>query len=151
MSKVKILWAFSISLFVTNLFLVWFLYKNAPETRDKLRQKKIISKLHFDEEQEHKYRQLVQEHQREIHRKRNELLQLKRQYYTTLKVGADTTLCHSILIDIGNTQMNMEKINLKHFNDIKTICDATQLSYFNDLTEELNTIFSPPRPKNEKH
>ena len=82
--------------------------------------------------------------------------------YSQLKLSVVNTVVKDSLITLFlANQKNIEEAHFKHFQDIKSICKASQLQDFNSLTQELSKLFSnqnrkpqspggrPPREENQ--
>jgi protein CpxP len=102
----------------------------------------IIEKLHFDYSQTIAYDQLIQKHRAAIHEEDLKIRELKSILYQSL---ADTNKQDSMILLILTEQTKIEHINLAHFNDIRALCNVEQKILFQNMTNELGTLFSTRR------
>ncbi len=68
---------------------------------------------------------------------------LKTQYYSLLK-SEDNKNGDSLINEIGKLSMETEKINYKHFQDIKRICRPDQMKNFDNLIDDFENLFNRP-------
>jgi hypothetical protein len=108
----------------------------------------IIEKLHFDGEQVEEYDKLIHWHRAEISKTENSILEVKNLLYAGLAQN-DSTQKDSLVSVLCNLQVQIENIHYLHFRDIRKLCRAEQLKYFESLTLEIATLFSrgPKHPK----
>lgn len=131
-----------IGLLISNLLLVAFVLMRKPPQHSGPRNM-IIERLHFDEKQIKQYDELIRQHRMQIGEKEHEIMDLKTQYYSLLK-NNDQKKEDSLIREIGNASMETEKINFKHFQDVKRICHPDQIKNFNDLINDLERLFNRP-------
>lgn len=101
----------------------------------------IIEKLNFDDVQVVKYDSLIQWHRKQIRHYKYEIFNLKNQLYSHLSSNILPSFTDSLIQEIVLRQVNIEQIHLKHFGDIKLLCNEQQLNAYFDLTKELATYF----------
>ena len=142
MNKVKLLSVATLILFLSNLILLGFILKNKPEKRGDGPRNYIIEKLKFDNKQVILYDTLIATHRSEIRQSEHKIHALKRELYAGLN-SSDKNLKDSIIKQIASTQIDIEAIHCKHFEDIKQICEPAQISAYNALLLELSDLFSP--------
>ena len=154
MDKIKLLTFSVIALLILNIATLLFLIlstdggfqgrKNRPRP-DKI----IIDKLHFDEKQQKEYRELIHWHRSKINDLDSQVRHTKHELYLQLlKSDVDVVIKDSLLNNLSDLQKQIENTHFKHFQDIKRLCMKEQIQDFDNLTEELTTIFNhPPKPK----
>lgn len=153
MDKIKLLTVAVILLLLLNLSTIGYLIfsrqndqgkpRNRPEPREI-----IIRKLHFNNDQQQKYDQLISWHRATISGLEQQIRQAKnRLYLQLLKIEVDNETKDSLVLVLGNYQQQIETTHFKHFNDIKRLCRPDQLEDFYNLTSELSRIFSKPPHK----
>jgi periplasmic protein CpxP/Spy len=109
----------------------------------------IINKLGLDEAQVIAYTDLIQEHRSSIDKEEALTGTIKRELYSYLKsevfISPD-----SLLQQLGNQQIRIEQIHFNHFLALKNLCKKDQIPAFNELTAELEDIFSRKPPQGRK-
>ncbi len=131
-----------IGLLISNMLLVAFiLLKKTPQHSGP--RNLIIERLKFDENQIQQYDELISQHRRQIREKRHEMTDMKTQYYSLLK-SEDNKNGDSLINEIGKLSMETEKINYKHFQDIKRICRPDQMKNFDNLIDDFENLFNRP-------
>lgn len=147
MNKVTVLWGMIAVLLAANLLLAAALYGRKPPRHEGPR-KLIIEKLHFDDSQIARYDTLVGAHRKAIEQKQRDMVRLKNELYAGLKNEQDSDnflpQADSTLQQIKATQIAIERIHYAHFRDIKRLCRAEQLPYFDQLSAEIARLFAPP-------
>jgi hypothetical protein len=153
MDKIKLLTISVITLLLLNVATLFFLISSVggrPERGmnhprpDKI----IIEKLHFDEKQQKEYRELIHWHRTRINDFDSQIHKIKQELYLQLlKSKVDDKVEDSLINKLSLLQKQIEATHFKHFQDIKKLCKKDQIQDFNELTEELTHIFSPPPPK----
>jgi hypothetical protein len=129
-----------VGLLISNLLLVAFVLMRKPPQHLGPRNL-IIERLHFDENQIMQYDELISQHRMQIREKEHEIIDLKTQYYSLLK-NKNQKNEDSLVQEIGKINMESEKINFKHFQDIKKICHPDQIKNFNDLISDFGNLFN---------
>lgn len=138
-----------VGLLISNLLLVAFILMKKPREHSGPRNL-IIERLHFDENQVQQYDELIRQHRMQITEKEHKMMTLKTQYYSFLKNNNQKNN-DSLIPAIGIVSMETEKINFKHFQDIKKICHPDQIKYFDDLINDFESLFAPgPKPPHER-
>lgn len=156
MDKIKVLTFAVIGLVVLNIGIISFLYFTNPNSNPEDNRRKpkdiIIDKLHFDANQIKKYEDIITIYRATIDSLNNQNREIKAELYSQLKQpsvnnNAKDSLIQLVLIN----QKRIEETNFKHFQDIKNICNKSQIDDYNSLTEELEKLFSnqnrKPRPE----
>ena len=131
-----------IGLLISNMLLVAFILLKKPPQHSGPRNL-IIERLKFDENQIQQYDELISQHRILIREKRHEMTDLKTQYYSLLK-SEDNKNGDSLINEIGKLSMETEKINYKHFQDIKRICRPDQMKNFDNLINDFENLFNRP-------
>lgn len=131
-----------VGLLISNLLLVAFVLMRKPPHHSGPRDL-IIERLHFNEDQVKEYDELIRQHRMQIREKEHEIMDLKTQYYSFLK-NSDQKSEDLLILEIGKVSIEKEKINFKHFQDIKKICHPDQLKNFNDLINDFESLFNRP-------
>jgi periplasmic protein CpxP/Spy len=152
MSKIKLLSIISIVLLISNLSLIGYLImqKGKPPKGEGPRNM-IIEKLGFDESQIKAYDNLIEWHRSEVRKTDEQILSVKNELYSHLNNDSDSSICDSLISEIGSLQIHIEKIHLKHFKEIEKICKKEQIPAYEKLTGELAKLFSIGKPKPPKH
>jgi 16S rRNA U1498 N3-methylase RsmE len=55
-----------------------------------------------------------------------------------------------MIAEISKVQMKIEGIHYNHFEQIKQLCQGEQLNLFDQVTNEIATIFSPKRTNDRR-
>ena len=149
MNKIKLLTAAVIGLFVLNLAIIGYLFlSNSTNTsyQNRIHQRPnelVIKKLHFNNEQRDLYKQLIQNHRRDINDLELKIRHTKHDLYRTLtEPQVDGILKDSLINTLGNYQKAIEIVHYNHFFEIRKMCSKEQLIAFNELTDELAKLFS---------
>jgi len=138
-----------IGLLISNILLVAFVLSRRPPHHSGPRDL-IIERLHFDEKQVQQYDALIQKHRTQITEKEQGMMNLKTQYYSLLK-NNNQTKGDSLVLQIGKISMETEKINFKHFQDIRKICYPDQMKNFDNLIEDFESLFAKgSKPPHER-
>lgn len=146
MAKSKFYIVFIIILIISNALLITYILKN--RTIEKGNNKRgprnfIIEQLHFDEDQIKQYDELINWHRSNINAKDSIIRRIKDQLY--VNIGQDSLKQDSLILELNKHQFEIEKIHLKHFTEIKSICKPDQMKYFHELENDLSKLFSRPR------
>ena len=151
MSKSKLLILAIVVLAALNLVLMWQLFKRPPHARESNRTI-IIERLSFDDSQTKAFDELVTAHQRDVRTKEDSLRQSKNELYTRALAQRDSVLANQLVVKISYLQTSIEWIHYRHFEDIQRICRPEQLQAFNELSNELASMFNvrKPHPKGHK-
>ncbi len=138
-----------IGLLISNLLLLVFIL-TARSPHHKGPRNLIIERLHFDENQVQQYDGLIRQHRMQMMEKQHELMDAKTQYYSLLK-NKDQKNGDALVQQIGKISMETEKINFKHFQNIRKICRPDQVQAFDHLIDEFESLFAPePKPPHER-
>ena len=155
MDKIKLLTYSVIGLVLLNIGIISFLYITRPNSNQDHNRRKpkdiIIEKLHFDSDQIQKYEDIITIYRNTIDSLNNSSSEIKAVLYTKLKQPTVNGKVKDSLIQLTLVnQKRIEEANFKHFQDIKNLCNKSQLEDYNSLTEELEKLFSiqnrKPRP-----
>ena len=161
MKKTKLLTITVIGLLLLNFAVLAFLFVSGsrghkqptdrPEGRPNPREI-IIERLHFDDNQQKGYDNIVQWHKGQIKKLDENLRSAKNELYTQLKQPqVDIKFKDSLIAVINTNQEQIEETHFKHFEDIKKLCHQDQLEDFYELTEDLSKIFAPNKPTRPRH
>lgn len=146
MNKIRVLSLVSAVLLLANLFLLWFVISHkGPNTRHREPKKIIIEKLQFDRHQQQQYQKLINAHREDLDQHQQKLRGLKNQLYANLSAGEQEGEVDFILNKMAGVNIEMERINYKHFQDLKQLCKPEQLVHFEQLTKDLAKLFQGPR------
>ena len=159
MDKIKILTYSVIGLLLLNIGIIGFLFFSKPNRNPEgnhRRPKEFISeKLHFDANQNEKYESIIPIYKDKIDYLDAINRKLKSELYSQLKLQVVNSAIKDSIINLFlANQKQIEEAHFKHFQDIKNICNPSQLQDFNALTQELVKMFSnqnsKPHPPREK-
>jgi len=159
MDKIKLLTYSVIGLLLLNVGIIGFLFFSRPNRNPEVNHRKpkefISEKLHFDANQNEKYESIIPLYKDKIDSLDAINKKLKSELYSQLKLQVvNSAIKDSIINSFLANQKQIEELHFKHFLDIKNICKASQLQYFNALTQELGKMFSnqnsKPHPPREK-
>lgn len=145
MNKSRFLSIIIIGLLISNGILL-FMFFNGPKI-NKDRKSIIIDKLHFDKEQIKQYDIYIQQHRKAINENETTIKILRRNLFTHLRYKQETAKIDSLIGFIAKQQEVVEHINYKHFIEIKNLCKPSQEKDFNELTNEIVSLFSPNERK----
>lgn len=158
MEKQKLITFSIVALLLLNIGTLGFLYFTEPKhgampprPHGRIEPREIIiQKLHFDEQQQAQYDNLIQEHRHKIEATEDKIRETKNDLYLLLN-QPNAKQKDSLIASLAKYQKEIETIHFEHFADIKNLCHKDQLADFEDLTEELSRIFSrPPRPRHHE-
>lgn len=161
MKKTKLLTITVIGLLLLNFAVLAFLFVSGPrghkqptdrpEGRPNPREI-IIERLHFDDNQQKGYDNIVQWHQGEIKKLDSNIRQTKNElYYQLNQTEVNLKTKDSLITLLNSYQKQVEETHFKHFEDIKKLCHQDQLEDFYELTEDLSKIFAPNKPTRPRH
>jgi len=137
-----------IGLLISNILLVAFVLSRRPPHHSGPRDL-IIERLHFNEKQVQQYDALIQKHRTQITEKEHRMMNLKTQYYSLLKNNSQKD-GDSLVRQIGRISVETEKINFRHFQEIRKICYPGQIKNFDRLIEDFESLFAHgPKPSHE--
>lgn len=158
MEKQKLITFSIVALLLLNIGTLGFLFVTGskhgtmpPHPHGRLEPREIIiGKLHFDEQQQAQYADLIQEHRHNIESAEDKIRETKNELYLLLN-QSNSTQKDSLIALLANYQKEIETSHFEHFTAIKKLCRKEQLADFEDLTAELSKIFSrPPRPRHDE-
>jgi hypothetical protein len=152
MDKIKLLTYAVIGLLLLNVGIIGFLFITRPNRNPEgnhRRPKEIIAeKLHFDANQIKKYESIIPIHKDKIDSLDAVNREIKSELYSQLKLPVVNTIVKDSIITLFlANQKRIEEAHFKHFQDIKSICKASQLQDFSALTQELGKMFSNQNSK----
>ena len=152
MDKIKLLSYAVIGLLLLNVGIIGFLFFSRPNrnpNENHRRPKEIIAeKLHFDANQIKKYESIIPIHKDKIDSLDAVNREIKSELYSQLKLPVVNTIVKDSIITLFlANQKRIEEAHFKHFQDIKSICKASQLQDFSALTQELGKMFSNQNSK----
>jgi hypothetical protein len=128
-------------LLITNLLLLGFIFfskhPHPPGPKHF-----IVKKLGFDREQIEKYEGLIKSHQEAMQKLESKMKASKNELYSSLSKNEDKPANDSLLVELGKTQIEIEKLHYQHFSEIKKICRKEQIPAFEALTVELVNLFN---------
>ena len=150
MSKIKLISIIAISLLVTNLALIGFVFFGKSKHQPIDRKYVVIEKLNFDDNQIVEFEKLIDWHHKEIISTDSELRTLKNKLYSTLITDTLVGLRDSLISEIGKKQMKIETIHLNHFTNVKKLCRPEQQAAFKEFTTELARFLSPLPPPHKR-
>lgn len=151
MNKLKLLSIISIGLLVSNIMLIAFILTRHPERPPHQEPKTIlIERLHFTEHQIQQYDRLIETHRTATRQSNEDIMKLKNQLYRSLSQETNAVFRDSMIAEISKVQMKIEQVHYNHFEQIKQLCQGEQLNLFDQLTNEIATIFSPKRPNDRR-
>lgn len=150
MSKIKLISIIAISLLVTNLALIGFVFFGKSKHQPIDRKYVVIEKLNFDDKQIIEFEKLIDWHRKEITVTDSEIRTLKNKLYSTLITDTIEGLRDSLISEIGKKQMKIETIHLNHFTQVKKLCRLEQKAAFEDFSTELAKFLSPPPPQHKR-
>lgn len=102
----------------------------------------VIEKLQFDGQQIAQYDTLIVKHRKEIKAKNQQILELRKSLYGGLNSLPDANIKDSLMQEIGNTRVAIERVHYAHFEDMKSLCNENQRPLFEQLTAELAKYFN---------
>lgn len=111
----------------------------------------IIERLKLDNAQIETYDLYISQHRKAIRQTEDQIHQLKNELYKTLNTNSDTLQRNILIAKLGALQMNIEKIHIRHFEEIRDLCKPEQKDNFENLTSEIATLFARgPKREPEK-
>jgi periplasmic protein CpxP/Spy len=152
MTKIKVLTISVIALVAVNISLIIFIMLGPAMHRPKHEGPKsyITKKLNFDKAQEKAYDNLIIQHQQSIQEEENQAHTLKKALYSNLRSDSPSNL-DSIYQQLSEVQIKMEEIHFMHFLEIRKLCRKDQIPAFDELSNELEELFSRKPPRRNKN
>ena len=145
MNKSKFLSIIIIGLLLSNGILLFMFFHGSKINKEP--KTIIIDKLHFDKKQIKQYDIYIQKHRKAIIENETAIKKLRSNLFTQLKYKQDSAKTDSLIGFIARQQGVVEHINYKHFIEIKNLCKPSQQKDFNELTNEIVSLFSPKERK----
>lgn len=151
MNKQKLLTIAVVFLVFLNVLQMTFIVIGKSELlkNDETPREIIIERLHFDKDQIARYDTLILENQKRIKFANRRIELLKWDLYKTLQADSSTTK-DNLFKEILDIRARIERINYAHFESIKHLCRPEQKEAFNQLTNDLDRIFSTYQNKVSK-
>jgi protein CpxP len=128
-------------LLISNLLLLGFIFFSKPPHPPRPKHI-IVKKLSFDKGQIAKYESLIKTHQEGIMQLEAKMKASKTALYKSLLKNEDNPTNDSLFAELGNTQIEIEKLHYQHFREIKKICRTEQIPAFEALSGELVNLFN---------
>ncbi|QMW02036.1 periplasmic heavy metal sensor [Spirosoma foliorum] len=164
MERTKLLTLAVLGLLLVNLLTIGFLIfrsdqsphkdqMQGPQPDDKGPSRLIIARLHFDEQQQKQYLDLVRQHKQQTMQLNTKSIRLFQSYYGLLtQVHPDSTKS-SLVRQIADVQQQIAELNFSHFQQIKSLCRSDQQADFAKLVTDLARLFGqrqrPPHSHGE--
>ena len=145
MNRLKFLTLLVAGLIISNGILFYMLVQKHHHNDNP--KKRIIDKLHFNNEQISTYEVLIQKHRNAINENEHVMREMRSKLYLNLQNEGNQYLVDSIISKIAMQQIVAEKINYNHFLEIKHLCKPKQQKDFNELTNEIANLFSSKERK----
>lgn len=151
MKKLPFLSIVSVCLLLLNIALLYYVFQHEqgiklPLHRFNGPKELIIEKLNFSPTQVKEYEFLIQAHRRDVRNTEQSIFNLKNELYLSLNDSISSEKKDSIIDAIAAKHKDLENIHLKHFDAIKDLCNKDQMGDFENLVNELATMFRPPHP-----
>lgn len=151
MNKVKLYGIVIIGLLISNILLISYIqFRKPPHPAHQKPREIIIERLHFDKEQTEAYDKIIKQHQQAIRSKEQQIMDTKKELYLLVGKDQGSTQKDSLITLLGNLQTDIEKIHYNHFGEILHLCRSEQLNDFNELLNEIATLFSRPMMEKPK-
>lgn len=148
-SKLSFWKIFAITLLISNMVILAFIFFEKPTRADnKGPAKFIIKELNLNAAQIENFNQLKFAHQDSVRSLKNTGRELREDYFKLLR--NDTTnkiLADQLLMRIANNQKAIEQITFEHFQSVKNICDSVQKVKFDSIILEVIHKMKDNRPK----
>ena len=138
-------------MFAVNVALVYTFISKGPGPRKRIEPKLIIIKeLKLDEKQVAEYQILINKHFSAVKDIQDRIHESKQSLYALLRTN-NQGKADSIITILGSYQIEIEKTHFNHFLELKKICKPEQMKAFEELTFELESLFSnkPKPPKKD--
>lgn len=94
----------------------------------------IADELNFDEQQRNKFEVFVKEHQDKSAQIRRKIEKAKITYY---QLNSPESIKIAHLMDLTNAYGELDQLNFKHFQDIRSICSKEQSKKFDVLMQQI--------------
>ena len=148
-SKLSFWKIFAITLLISNMVILAFIFFEKPTRADnKGPAKFIIKELNLNAAQIENFNQLKLAHQDSVRSLKNTGRELREDYFKLLRNDTtDNILADQLLMQIGNNQKAIEQITFEHFQSVKNICDSVQKVKFDSIILEVIHKMKDNRPK----
>ncbi|MFT6166482.1 MAG: hypothetical protein ACJAV5_000142 [Vicingaceae bacterium] len=148
MNKNKFYVIVIVGLLISNGMLVFFMTQKEHREKPHHSPKEIvIDRLDLDEAQIKNYLELVSVHREATNELMKGIRAKRSLLYELLTASGSTTKVDSTVINIGQLQQELERLNFNHFQDIQLLCNANQLQAFEDLSREFAELFGGGKGK----
>ncbi|MFM7023202.1 MAG: hypothetical protein ACKOXB_09505 [Flavobacteriales bacterium] len=138
MNKLKLISYIALVLLLTNILLLCFIFSGKPQHHGPPNiREEVIEKLKLSEQQVVLYDESIQWHQQEIMKAEKEMMRLKSQLYQGISAGDGERKKDSLLMEIAQIDIQIERIHYYHFQDIKALCSVKQKEEFEKLICEI--------------
>ncbi len=132
------------------LFAIGFFKSPHAHLPPKLHPRMMIeTRLDLTPSQKDRYEKLVDEHREVLRPAKQELNNLKLEFYNSLKSTSGVIDPFFYKEKILSAQWNIEMIHYSHLEDLRKLCNEEQLENFDELIDESKNIFGnfqrPPR------
>lgn len=152
MERTKLLTLAVLGLLLLNLLTIGFLILRPsqfphnerfqdPQPDNKGPARLIIARLHFDDQQQKQYLDLVRQHKQQMMRLNMESVQLFQAYYGLLTSAHPDSTKRSLARQISDVQRQIAELNFSHFQQIKSLCRSDQQADFVKLVADLAHLF----------
>jgi hypothetical protein len=157
MNKIRLLYILVFGLIIANiLFFIRLSTPGFPPRPPHRGDPKhlIAEELHFDANQRTHFEELAQKHHQRIKVLEDSLIVAKENYYNaSLKPSTDSTTT-ALLEKITSLHREIERVNVAHFWEIKSLCKGDQIQDFERMLPRFANFFRnagppPPPPHDE--
>lgn len=145
MNKKLLIYVSFILLFLSNVVFI-ALFLKAPHRRHLDPKQTIIKELKLKNDQVIAYEVLIKQHRKQTLALKDSIYNLETTLFSSISKN-DVALQQSTLSEIGAIHANAALVNMRHFEEIRNLCDSSQLVLFHSLAPNLASIFSN-RPEN---
>jgi Spy/CpxP family protein refolding chaperone len=138
-----------IGLIALNIAVVLFFLLNQPPRPPHEPKKMIIEKLSLDKNQIIAFESLIKKHKKESRLMHDQIREAKKTTYQ--KALLDEKDIDSLLNDLSQKLIAVDKRNIEHLLEIKEMLHEDQLDAFEDLLKNIDRTFQPGPPRPIKH
>ena len=135
------------------IVILWMKPGPPPHPNNESPRNFLVRNLQFGESQIKQYDSLIEIHQSDMKRLRDESRILKESLFSKLEVSNNRSLIDSIAQLIGKNQAAIESATFSHFSKVRTICTEGQKKDFDkvigDLLKRMGQNDRPGRDRNE--
>jgi len=151
MSKLRLLITTIVVLVLINAGLLGFILMRSNSANEPVPpggpRNIIMRRLDFNKAQCEAYELLVEDHRSRSRQLHDRSRDLHNALYALLKkTPYEEHDADSLMACIAQNQMTMDRLNMSHFSDIKSICTGEQIEKFNRLVDDLTQLFAPHGP-----